>query len=103
MFIKLTMNLIPHIIIDNGSDFIKAGLSGEESPRSVFPNVIKKSNHHLQLFGDQIGNQAKVDKIRNFEYLSYPINFGLINNHYDMLKIWNYTFTKELKVNPLGL
>ena len=27
----------PHIIIDNGTGYCKAGLSGEEGPRAVFP------------------------------------------------------------------
>ena len=29
-----------HIIIDNGSRYIKAGFSGEEGPRTVFPTVV---------------------------------------------------------------
>ena len=30
----------PHIIIDNGSGYIKAGFSDEEGPRSVFPAIV---------------------------------------------------------------
>ena len=30
----------PNIIIDNGSGYIKAGFSGEEGPRSVFPSKV---------------------------------------------------------------
>ena len=30
----------PNIIIDNGSKFIKAGLSGEEGPSVIFPSCI---------------------------------------------------------------
>ena len=30
----------PHIIIDNGGGSIKAGFSGEEGPKAVFPTMI---------------------------------------------------------------
>ena len=30
----------PHIIIDNGTGYCKAGLSGEEGPRAVFPACV---------------------------------------------------------------
>ena len=33
-----------HIIIDNGSGYIKAGFSGEEGPRIVFPTVVGYPN-----------------------------------------------------------
>lgn len=28
------------IVIDNGSGLIKAGISGDDSPKSVFPSII---------------------------------------------------------------
>ena len=35
----------PHIIIDNGSGYMKAGLCGEEGPRSVFPSIVGCPKH----------------------------------------------------------
>ena len=29
-----------HLVIDNGSDTIKFGLSTDDSPRVVFPNIV---------------------------------------------------------------
>lgn len=31
----------PHIILDNGSGYIKADFSGDETPKTVFPTCIK--------------------------------------------------------------
>ena len=30
------------VVIDNGSGFMKAGLAGEDAPRSQFPSVVGK-------------------------------------------------------------
>ena len=34
------MNDLPSVMIDNGSGYVKVGLSGEEEPRAVFPSII---------------------------------------------------------------
>ena len=30
----------PKVIIDNGTGYVKAGFSGEEGPRAVFPAIV---------------------------------------------------------------
>ena len=30
----------PNVVINNGTGYCKAGFSGEEGPRSVFPNIV---------------------------------------------------------------
>ena len=41
------------IVVDNGSSLIKAGFSGDDAPRSVFPTVVSQpyenSNGHVLL------------------------------------------------------
>jgi len=32
----------PAVVIDNGTGMIKAGISGEDAPRVIFPSVIGK-------------------------------------------------------------
>lgn len=32
----------PNVIIDNGTGYVKAGFSGEEGPRAVFPAIVEK-------------------------------------------------------------
>lgn len=36
-------NEILPIVIDNGSGMCKAGFSGEEAPRAVFPSIVGRS------------------------------------------------------------
>jgi len=94
----------PHIIIENGSYSIKAGLSGEEGPRALFSSCVGYPK-----YGDAILIGA--NKIRFFvgDYaearsgilnLHYPIEKGIINNFDEMEKIWGHIFTNELCSAP---
>jgi len=93
----------PNIIIDNGSGYIKAGFSGEEWLRSVFPSRIGYPKYSS---GIKEGNQkefyvgADAERKQGVLKLSSPIEHGIVNNWDDMEKIWEYTFQNELKVNP---
>ena len=86
-----------HIIIDNGSDYCKAGFSGEEGPRLVIPTCVGYPKYAINeekvLFG--VDALAKKSVLR----LKYPINYGVVNNWDDMEKIWSHAFT-ELCVPP---
>lgn len=39
---------VPAIVIDNGSGLCKAGFSGDESPRAVFPSIIGRPKHKVK-------------------------------------------------------
>lgn len=39
---------VPAIVIDNGSVLCKAGFSGDESPRAVFPSIIGRPKHKVK-------------------------------------------------------
>ena len=52
----------PPIVIDNGSRYIKAGLSGEEYPKAVFPTMIGYSKNTDANNNYYIGTAAE-DKI----------------------------------------
>jgi len=91
------------VVIDNGSGNIKAGLSGDDAPKSVFPSVVAypkyeaamvSMGHKETLVGDAAQGMRGVMK------LNYPIDHGIVNNWDDMEKIWQYTFTSELRVEP---
>ena len=43
----------PHIIIDNGTGYCKAGLSGEEGPRAVFPACVGYPKYASGMVGTQ--------------------------------------------------
>jgi len=92
-----------HIVIDNGSAYIKAGLSGEEGPRAVFPNLLGK----LKVFGSLLGPEIKdlylgqeaLEK-RSLLKLAAPVKNGFIVNWDDMEKLWHHTFYNELRISP---
>ena len=93
----------PNIIIDNGSKFIKAGLSGEEGPSVIFPSCIGYPKYASGMVGGYVkeffvGNDAEAK--RDDLEVSYPIQKGWVKNWDDIEKIWGHIFTNELKVDP---
>jgi len=93
-----------HLVIDNGSGLCKAGFSGEEGPRSVFPCIIGRPKTQVAMTsGDQkkelyVGDEAQ--EKRGVCVLKYPIDHGIITNWDDMERIWHHTFYDELRVSP---
>ena len=92
-----------NIIIDNGSGYCKAGFSGEEGPRAVFPAIVGRPKNPGIMVGAEkkdyfVGLQA--EEKRGILHLSYPIEHGIVTDWNDMEKIWDHTFTNELRVTP---
>ena len=93
----------PHIIIDNGTGYCKAGLSGEEGPRAVFPACVGYPKYSTgMIVGDkkEVYVGADAEAKRGILKLNYPIEHGVVNNWDDMEKIWGHVFTNELRVAP---
>ena len=93
----------PNVIIDNGTGYTKAGFSGEEGPRSVFPALWGKPKSASAMVGaDQkeyyVGKNA--DEKRGILKLSYPVEKGIIEDWDGMEKIWDHCFTNELRCQP---
>jgi actin len=93
----------PHVIIDNGSGYCKAGFSGEEGPRAVFPCIVGRPKVPGIMIGSEqkdyfVGTQA--EEKRGILILKYPIEHGIVEDWDDMEKIWDHTFTNELRVVP---
>ena len=91
------------LVIDNGSGMCKAGFSGDDAPRAVFPSIIGYAKHDIGMVGIEdngpyIGDEAQVK--RGVLSIQYPIEHGIVNNWDDMEKIWHHTFYNELRVNP---
>lgn len=85
----------PPVIIDNGSGCIKAGISGEDSPKVVQPTLIGEPRMPGIMVGmDQkdyyVGREA-VEKVK-FLNMREPIQQGYITNWDDMSKIWTQIF-----------
>jgi len=93
----------PAVVIDNGSGMVKAGFSGEEAPRDVFPSCVGRPRNASALQGVThnefyIGEEALAKKgVLN---ITNPIKSGKVEDWADMEKVWGYTFQTALRVNP---
>jgi len=91
------------IVCDNGSGMVKAGFSGDDAPRSVFPSIIGRPKTEQAMLGAAkkdffVGDDAQAK--RGVLKIAYPIEHGIVTNWDDMEKIWHHTFYNELRVNP---
>ena len=91
------------IVIDNGSGTIKAGFSGDDAPRAIFPTVVGWPKQPGIMVGmDQkdsfVGDE--VDEKRGILNLIHPIEKGMITMWDDMEKIWHHSLYTALKVTP---
>ncbi len=93
----------PHVIIDIGSGYVKAGFAGEDGPRAVFPNVVGRPKHPGIMVGsDQkdyyVGTQA--EEKRGVLILKRPVEHGIVEDWDYFEKVLDHTFRNELQVNP---
>jgi centractin len=108
-------NLKLPIIIDIGSGEIKAGFSGEDSPKVVFKNYIGEPKYKKvlsafnaedkEIHAQYIGEDC--DKFMGILKLKHPVKNGKFSNDQDILSIFNYIYSKlglnteEIEQHPL--
>jgi len=91
------------LVVDNGSGMVKAGFSGDDAPRSVFPSIVGRPKVKPTMVGADnkevyVGDEAQVK--RGVLKLQYPIAHGIVTSWDDMEKIWHHTYYNELRVAP---
>ncbi|KAH0781316.1 hypothetical protein KY290_000914 [Solanum tuberosum] len=91
------------LVIDNGTEMIKAGFAGEDSPRAVIKSIVVRPRHRgITLERGQrdayVGDEPLAE--RGSLVLKYPIEQGIVRNWDDMEKLWHHTFYNELRVAP---
>ncbi|CAD8078966.1 unnamed protein product [Paramecium primaurelia] len=97
------------VVIDNGTDTIKVGISGEDYPRLIYDN--KCGSHSVQndndnpnnkpqlLFGQDLKKVVKEKKLN--VQLSNPIKDGKIDNVESMKEFWQYILEDGLQISEL--
>ena len=93
----------PVVVFDNGSGYLKAGLSDEEIPKITMPALIgrpmlrfKEKLEDIELKEIMIGDE--VIPVRPLLELTYPMKEGIIVNEEDMETLWDYCIRKKLGV-----
>eukprot|EP00210_Caulerpa_lentillifera_P005060 g4833.t1 len=102
---ELRPDVVP-IVFDNGSGMMKAGFSGEDTPRAVFPCLVGRPRSGATGLvqvestrkGIFVGDDAQ--HRRGILTLNHPIDYGIVTDWEDMENVWHYTFYEQLKVAP---
>lgn len=86
------------IVIDNGSGMIKAGFAGDQTPKSIFPNLVGTPKHVRVMAGGLEGDRfigKKAEEHRGLLTLHYPMEHGIVTDWYEMERIWSFIYSKE--------
>ncbi|XP_051895506.1 actin-like isoform X1 [Pristis pectinata] len=91
----------PAVIIDNGSGICKAGIAGDNAPRSVITSIVGRPKAKATMLGAghkeyYIGEEAQAK--RGVLSLKYPIKHGIVTSWDDMEKIWRHVYDCELRL-----
>ncbi|XP_067873230.1 actin, cytoplasmic 1-like isoform X1 [Heterodontus francisci] len=89
------------VIIDNGSGICKAGIAGDNAPRSVITSIVGRPKAKATMLGAghkeyYVGEEAQAK--RGVLSLKYPIKHGIVASWDDMEKIWRHVYDCELRL-----
>ena len=81
------LNLLPAVIIDNGSGLCKCGLATDPAPTHVFPAIIGRPKYEEAMLGAKyqdvyLGDAAQ--SYRGMLKIKYPLDHGVVTDWNDM-------------------
>lgn len=87
------------IVIDNGSDLLKAGIAGEEEPSVSFATVVGRPRAQSAASKNKMDDTTYVgvETARDLS-IKRPIERGVVTNWDDMERVWQHVFD-ELHVS----
>jgi actin-related protein len=85
------------IVIDAGSNTIKAGIGGNDLPTSITPSIIGEKTFVNQKKEYFVGKNC--DQLEDI-FVKHPIEFRQISNWDSFERLLNFVFYQELKVSP---
>jgi len=86
----------PAVVVDNGSGFIKAGISGDDAPKVRFASTVgypieKDPDRDFYIGADAMQKRAALA-------LKWPVQDGVVTEWDEMEKLWRHTFDNELRM-----
>eukprot|EP00924_Labyrinthula_sp_SR-Ha-C_P013835 snap_masked-scaffold_5-processed-gene-15.24-mRNA-1 protein AED:0.06 eAED:0.06 QI:0/-1/0/1/-1/1/1/0/375 len=91
------------IVIDNGSNFIKVGVSKDINKLYSFPSIVGRHRCPIIMVGMVIKDYYVGSDARNKRgilRMNCPIENSMITNWDNMEKIWHFAFYNVLQVDP---
>ncbi|XP_039167893.1 actin-2-like [Eucalyptus grandis] len=91
---------IQPLCVDNGFGMVKAGFVGDDAPRVVFPSMVCRSRHPVDMVSmghgvAYVGDEAQSK--RGMLTLKCPMESRIASNWDNMEKISHHTFYIELR------
>ena len=59
------------LVVDNGSGMCKAGFAGDDAPRAVFPSIVGRPRHQVNIFIIEMTKMIKKIQLNFFKTLDY--------------------------------
>ena len=91
------------LVLDIGTNSIKAGFAGEISPRCEVPTVLGRSNKNSimsKVIKPKPAIGAEALKNRDILTIKNPIKNGVIENWEELEEIIHFTCFNELQIDP---
>ncbi len=89
------------VVIDNGSQCLKAGFAGADRPQCIFGAAVGRPKYQhansLRVYGGKLEGSdyfvgRKVQEHRGFLKITYPIDHGVVSNWDDVEKLWVHVY-----------